>query len=192
MVGGGLIDRFMYGIQTEGWRRLRPKELENARFSDCIEYQACPYRGIRLALRILRPKDALRSKDAVLYDLGCGKGRVICAFAASGLFKKCVGIELSEELAERARQNVARMRRKPCPIEVITQDAAVSDLSNGDVFFFFNPFGLVTMKAVLDRIPRNRKVAIVCIPEYSWPLLDAQPWLRRVGCSWRVGVWESA
>lgn len=47
------------------------------------------------------------SKDDVLYDLGCGDGRVLI-LAAKKIGLRCVGIEIKEELVEQARERVVK------------------------------------------------------------------------------------
>ncbi|MEM2213771.1 MAG: class I SAM-dependent methyltransferase [Candidatus Nezhaarchaeales archaeon] len=47
------------------------------------------------------------SKNDVLYDLGCGDGRVLI-LAAKKVGLKCVGIEVRKELVEQAREKIVR------------------------------------------------------------------------------------
>ncbi|MDW8049652.1 MAG: class I SAM-dependent methyltransferase [Nitrososphaerota archaeon] len=46
-------------------------------------------------------------KDDVLYDLGCGDGRVL-VIAAKKIGLKCVGVEIKKDLVEQARRRVSR------------------------------------------------------------------------------------
>lgn len=84
-------------------------------------------------------------------DVGCGDGRVVC-LAARRRLRKCVGIELSSRFAENARVNAAVMRGRLSPIEIKVGDAVHMDYSEGTCFFFGNPFGPSTMRAVLGLI----------------------------------------
>lgn len=47
------------------------------------------------------------SKDDVLYDLGCGDGRVLI-LAAKKIGLRCVGIEIKKELVEQAKERVIK------------------------------------------------------------------------------------
>ncbi|MEM1872922.1 MAG: class I SAM-dependent methyltransferase [Candidatus Nezhaarchaeales archaeon] len=64
------------------------------------------------------------SKDDVLYDLGCGDGRVLI-LAAKKVGLRCVGVEIRKELVEQARQRV---------IKEGLQDLVV--IHHGDMFQF--------------------------------------------------------
>lgn len=47
------------------------------------------------------------SKNDILYDLGCGDGRVLI-LAAKKIGLRCVGIEIKRELVEQAREKVVK------------------------------------------------------------------------------------
>ena len=132
----------------------------DTKHTDGTAYSAPGYRYIYKALRILRP-----SPDDVFYDIGCGKGRIVCAFGRRGM-KKVVGVELSRSLADAAIQNAERMRRRRAPIEILCEDAATADLSEGSIFYLNNPFGPDTLRDVLGNIrhslstlPRRIRIA---------------------------------
>ncbi len=55
--------------------------------------------------------------DDVFYDFGCGKRRIL-----SWHFKRVVGIDLFDELCQKARENAGRLRGKMSPIDVICED----------------------------------------------------------------------
>jgi hypothetical protein len=93
-----------------------------------------------------------------------------------------VGIELSAELAEQARQNIAAMRGARSPVHVVTGDAAIADYDEGNVFFMFHPFGPSTMGVTLDRIHasierRPRSVRLMYVNPVHEDVLEASGWL---------------
>ena len=186
-LGGRILDRF-YGIRTEGWYRLKASDRHEARHDDGISYQPCPYRLLWAVLKRLPA-----TPDDVFYDLGCGKGRVLCAYAASGRFRKCVGVELVTALAEAARRNASLVRAKS-PIVVIGGDAAAADLRDGTVFFFHNPFGTETIGTVLRNLEATwdgRRIWIACCGLYPEKPFDACSWLERHSSSGRIAIWKS-
>lgn len=120
-----------------------------ATFDDNMRYESPDYWYVRRACR-----DAWRQRrnaSEVAYDLGSGKGRILCVLALRP-WTRVVGVELFPDLAEAARKNAAAMRGRRAPIEVITGDALKTDIDDGTVFFLFNPFGAKTLAGVLDRI----------------------------------------
>lgn len=119
----------------------------------------------------------------VIYDIGAGKGRILCVFSRRKL-KKCVGIELMEEYCEIARSNAQRVRGRRSPIEIRCEDAAIADMSDGTVYFLFNPFGFDTMRDVLANIEKSlgknpRPIRIVYYNAAHRKAFDDCQWLRR-------------
>jgi SAM-dependent methyltransferase len=120
----------------------------------------------------------------VLYDLGCGMGRVICVMAR-GRAGKCVGVELSPGLCEVARENAVRLRGRKASVEIVCGDAAAANLSGGTIYFMFNPFGSATLKQVLagieaSRSDGDRAIAVVYYNAVHAELLNSCAWLTRI------------
>ena len=90
----------------------------------------------------------------VFVDFGCGKGRVLYQ-AARHPFGRVVGVEITPELGDEARKNLARnSHRFACrETEVVTMD--VVDFPVPDdmtVAFFYDPFVGDTFRRVIDNI----------------------------------------
>lgn len=121
--------------------------------------------------------------ESVFYDLGCGKGRALCVMARYP-FKKVVGVELRAELCESARDNAARLRGRVAPIEIVQGDATRPEFADGDVYFFYNPFGAPTFMKVLRNLERSlerdpRRLTLVYYNALHEEVLDACLWLER-------------
>jgi hypothetical protein len=172
-------------------RGIHPEESAHG---DNVYYEPLNYLYVRRMLRLLE----LRNDD-VLYDIGCGKGRILCVAARSRL-KKVVGVELFEELCAEARANARRLRGRNTAIEVICGDATTIDYDDGTVFVLYNPFGEATMASVIAKLrdsvrrkPRNLRIG------YYMPvcehILAAEPWLEKydsfetMSCS--ASLWRS-
>jgi SAM-dependent methyltransferase len=145
------IDR-RYGTDTGG--KFRPPDLgSEATARDTVQYL---YEGIQVPVfrRIARDLD-LDCSRYTFVDFGSGKGRAVM-MAAEHPFRKVIGVELSAMLHEIALRNVTLFRqRRPCapPIELRLEDAVRYARPEGDTLcFFYNPFGLVTMEAVLRNL----------------------------------------
>lgn len=120
-----------------------------AKFDDNMRYESPDYWYVRKACR-----DAWRARRndrEVAYDLGSGMGRILCVLALRP-WTRVVGVELFADLADTSRKNAAAMRGRRAPIDVVTGDALQTDLTDGTVFFLFNPFGAKTLAGVLDNI----------------------------------------
>jgi len=185
-----LANEFALGIHTiselpreeraaprrEWWRG---EHSDDARYDDNHHYATIDYWNLRRVLRELRP-----GKVDVFYDIGCGMGRILCCAARRPL-KKCVGIELFEPLCEIARENSRRLRGRKAPIEIRCADAAKADLSEGTVYWLFNPFGertlMDTLRNIEDSIKRNpRKITIVYYNPTCEHVLTNAGWLQKV------------
>jgi SAM-dependent methyltransferase len=163
------------GAKPAGW--WRGARTEKCVFQDNYGYASADYQYIRKVIRRLNLKS-----DDIVYDLGCGMGRVICLFSRQRI-RKCVGVELMEDLYLQARANVSRVRGRRTPVEVICQDAALTDVAAGTVFYIFNPFGEKTLQTILENIRRSlpfhpRKVRIVYHNSVHKDVLDSCEWLR--------------
>jgi SAM-dependent methyltransferase len=163
------------GARPAGW--WRGARTNKSVFQDNYGYASADYQYIRKVIRRLNLKS-----DDIVYDLGCGMGRVICLFARQRI-RKCVGVEIMEVLCMQARTNVRRVRGQQAPVEVICQDAAIANVDDGTVFYIFNPFGEKTLQAILENIRNSlllnpRKVRIVYHNSVHKNVLDSCKWLR--------------
>jgi len=139
-----LADWF-YSIDTVPTGAL-PLASEASRYGDAYVNGPVSYWILRSYL------DSKRFRpDEVFYDIGCGHGRVLCMVARRRI-SRCIGVELSAEFAKKARANLEALRGRLSPIEVRVGDAALMDYADGTTFYFGDPFGAKTMRAVLKRI----------------------------------------
>lgn len=138
--------------------------------------------------------DSLKlSRNDVVVDLGCGKGRICCAAALYDI-REAIGVEIDPQLAAAAAANALRMRRRRAPLRIVEDSAVKLDYDPVTVIVMFHPFGRETMAAVLDRLEdslarRPRPLRIV----YANPLFDdvlaERPWLERYA-AWNPGRWS--
>jgi SAM-dependent methyltransferase len=179
--------------QSSGNGRPLHDSSAAAKYDDCVDYQGADYRNLRRVIRELR-----LSPEDVFFDIGCGKGRVIC-LAARERLQGVIGIELSETLCAVARQNAERVRGRKTPVEVRCGDAATADITGGTVFFLYNPFGAETLREVLANIRRSaahaRKVTIVYYNSVHSDVFESETWLRpirelRTLTGKRISFWE--
>jgi predicted RNA methylase len=162
--------------EQEPWRS---RASDNARHGDNWRYATIGYQHVREILRVVSP-----GPEDVFYDIGCGMGRILCV-AAQQPVRKCVGVELQEPLCQIARRNAASLRGRKAPIEIVCRDATTADLSDGTIYFMFNPFGPETLRDTLANIrgslsqnPRDIKVVYYHAKYQS--VIDDMEWLVKV------------
>jgi SAM-dependent methyltransferase len=142
-------------------------------------YQGANYLYLEQIARLLT-RDA--RNRLVFYDMGCGKGRPLCVMARHP-FAKVVGVELREDLCSIARENARNLRGRVAPIEIVQGDAGGVDLSAGDAYFFFNPFGAPTLARVLAAIrqslaPAPRAVTLIYYNALHEQVFQECEWLE--------------
>ncbi len=130
-------------------------------------------------LRPLKP-----TAEDVVFDIGSGLGRALHAFSRLGV-GRCIGIELRADLARIARENARRLRKRRCPIETRTADAAPADYRGGTIYLFFNPFGAATLEATLARIAETleedpRPIRVAYFTPRHENVLHECTWLKLV------------
>lgn len=145
--------------------------------SDGNAYGTPDYYYVRRIVSMLRP-----GPGDIVYDIGSGRGRILCV-ACRMKVRKCVGIEISPDLAEASRINAAKVRGKRAPIEIRCEDAAAADLSDGTIYFLFNPFGPRTLEAVLNNIESSlasnpRRIQIAYYNSLHHEVLESRAWAR--------------
>ena len=147
------------------------------KFDDSIRYLGYSYVKLYGCLKFLKP-----SSHDVVFDIGCGMGRILCVFARRPV-RKCIGIEISSELAIRARDNARRLSGRKAPIKIIIADAAEADYSKGTIYCLFNPFGTKTLRATIERIHQSvikcpRRIKVAYLNAAFENVLDSCGWLR--------------
>ena len=162
--------------ETPGW--WRGPKTSAARHQDNCAYGTPDYYYIYRIIKVLNPQP-----DDVVYDIGSGKGRILCVMSRRNV-KKCVGIELFEGLCVAARANAGKMRRRRAPIEIRCEDASVADVSDGTVYFLFNPFGKETLTEMLVNIENSltknpRRIRIVYYNSVCREVFDGCKSLKR-------------
>ncbi len=91
--------------------------------------------------RILRQDDV--SREDVFVDIGSGQGRMLLEAAMRYRFKRVIGVEVSEELATVAIDNVRNAcgRIRGADIDIVCCDVLDYQIPpDATVFYLFNPF----------------------------------------------------
>lgn len=158
------LDR-RYGVATSTHIYLEDLGLET---EDRVWHDPSDWLATRRALARLKI-----TSDDVFVDYGSGLGRAVLV-AASFPFRRVIGVEVSEELTERARENLARNahRLRSTEVELVTADALTwavpADLS---VAYLYCPFTgdvfdrvLAKLFESVDEHPRPLRIV------YNYPL----------------------
>jgi len=102
----------------------------------------------------------VRSGD-IVYDLGCGDGRILIAAVESFGAKEAIGYEISEDVYKKALQQVAKVTLQE-RITIINKDFFEADLSRANVItLYLNNFTNEKLRPKLEKeaLPGTRIVS---------------------------------
>lgn len=112
-------------------------------------YEPTPY----CVLERLRDKGYI-TKNSILVDYGCGKGRV-GFFLAHNIGCKCIGLEYDPPIFKQAEENLHtyKANKGNCgTVSFLCESAEKYKVSDADCFYFFNPFTVEILRSVMQQI----------------------------------------
>ncbi|MFG1944616.1 class I SAM-dependent methyltransferase [Nonomuraea sp. NPDC048826] len=136
-----------YGVNTAEFADLSDFGLDHP---ERVYYSPAHWGTLRRAL----PASDVREHDVFL-DLGAGKGRMALEAASRYPFARVIGVELSHELTEIARSNLAgtRLRLRAGSVEFVRSDVLDYEIPDDvSVVFLNNPFRGRIFAAAVDRL----------------------------------------
>ena len=180
-----------FGIETDDSTSFKniPESFQKGIYKDGVIFQSSKFRHLK------RMADCLKlDNNDVFIDFGSGKGRVLF-FVAQYKLKKVIGVDINKNLVLIAIQNQSRLKL-PTPVEIIHGDATQTDVREGTVFFFYNPFGIRTFVKVLNNIKDSlkinpRRIRIVYFNSVYYNLLDSEDWLEKSAGWGGVSIWHN-
>ena len=109
------------------------------------------------------------SADDVLYDLGCGDGRVLFEAVACGC-PRAVGVELDDELASLIRLKAAELS---APVHAITGDLLTVDFSEATVLYLYLlPKALGQIQAKVEQLMTEGRLRLVVTNTFDFPSMS--------------------
>ncbi len=159
------------------------EKMVQTKHADPVGYQSPDYLELRRIITRLSP-----GEQDVVYDLGSGKGRVVCLFARRPV-KRCIGVEFGRPLCDIAARNANSLRGKKARIDIVCEDAATADLNEGTIYFLYNPFGEQTLRDVLVNLQHSleaapRQVRLVYLHDRHAHVLAESGWLENYHTEW--------
>ena len=189
------FDRW-YGVETHvKIANLSEVGLANPDWLQCIPTS---YAAIRSALSGV----PIPLREISFLDLGSGAGRPVIFAAALGC-RHARGVDVVPEINKLARANVAHMRRRRCPVEIVEGDAAAYPIPRDvNVIYMANAFAGATLRKVVSNIresyllaPRPMHITYF-VTQYAWDSVVTEfPWIQRRAThtyypGWPYGLYE--
>ncbi len=166
-------DLWMLAFLLRPLALIKRKLWRDQRQSNIGEFLGTP---VELVPAILNFAEAARGD--VIYDLGCGDGRILVE-AANRYKCHAVGFEQDESLCQRA-ESLAAQRGVADLVRIHHADAMTAPVENADIVFLFQPPSTVAriLPALLQRLPPGGRIvaheqsALECTikPHVSRPL----------------------
>ncbi len=97
-------------------------------YKDSISYASVPY---SILANFINHIDF--NADDVIFDIGCGAGRVLCWCAHKYHVKLLIGIDISRHLGEIATANLIKLRHRRTEYEIQVIDACKADYDKGTI-----------------------------------------------------------
>lgn len=175
------------GINTFGFHPGRGKSGD---FDWQVHYAPTQYSEIFRVLKMVN-----LTSDDVFLDLGSGLGRT--TFAASWLGAgKAVGVEIVQDLSDRANANLHRSHLSKNAIEFVCSNAAEYHNPAVTILYMCHPFGEETLRQVVrnfesDRAASARSLRIIYRNPMFEGVLRQTSWLECTGRVAPAGVWPS-
>jgi hypothetical protein len=176
------------GVRTFGYH---PSTGQQGDSEWRLHYTPAPYGDIFRLLEMV----GLREDD-VFVDLGSGLGRAV--FAASWMgARRSIGVEIVEQLCEKAEENRRGSRLAGQNIQFICTHAANYRFGDATVLFIFHSFGEPTLRQVLSNIEADRaqgprgSLRIIYLNPVFDGVLQETGWLRPIGRAPAATKWFS-
>lgn len=139
-----------------------------------VAYQGSRYDEIREVLRIVNPR-----QSDVVYDLGCGYGRqsLYGALTTDSMYK---GIEIVARRLQAPQK--AKDKFSIGNVSFISSDVLQQDISDGTIFYLFNPFSNQTLTTVLSNlfiVAQTKTINVASVAIWDNPS-DAPGWLTPI------------
>ena len=96
------------------------------------------------------------SKENIVIDYGCGKGRV-GFFLNHRIGCEVIGIDFDERMCKIAKENLCTFIRdnNEGKVEFVCESAEKYEVIDADVFYFFNPFSVEILQSVIGKIIKS-------------------------------------
>ena len=147
------------------WDATRTKEPQ-------VVYVSTPPDAVERMLEM-----AQVTKDDVVYDLGCGDGRIVVA-AAKKYGCRAVGVELRQEAVEDARRNVTEAGVEDL-VEIRQADILTTDFSDATVVaMYLLPDFNVRLIPKLNQLPSGSRVVSYTFKMPGVPPKEKAQWME--------------
>ncbi|MGH1403004.1 MAG: class I SAM-dependent methyltransferase [Alphaproteobacteria bacterium] len=147
-----------HATNTSAWLEKDGFEAHPDNFEHGVRYRAAATSEIEYGLRIA--SNHIDIEHAGFYDLGCGKGKVLCIAGLKYGFASISGIDYYQPFLDQARQNLIACNLDHIPLHY--QDMSqFKDYSKTSVIFLYNPAGNSVLEGVRRNIEETTDKAIV-------------------------------
>jgi len=162
-----LKENIMFDLKhgTVTWQWLEKNDFQEhpENFKYGVRYRATATSEFLAALK--KASKAIDFEQSGFFDLGCGKGKVLCLAGLSAHFQRLVGIDYYAPFLQQARQNTEKVSINA---EITNEDMTTfTDYDEKSVIYMYNPAEKLIIDKVRKNIEAKAKQAVVI---YNKPL----------------------
>ncbi len=147
-----------HGTDTSAWLEKRRFKIHPKNFKFGVRYRASATNEIKASLNKI--SGIIDTSDSIFFDLGCGKGKVICIAGLQYDFKDIIGIDYYQPFLDQAQKNLDICKLDNAKI-TLNDMADFKDFAENSVVFLYNPANEVVIDKVRQNIENNSKKAII-------------------------------
>lgn len=169
------LDRLLGIAPYASEQRVNEQRLVEHFGNEQYTYEGTPYAFLRLFLYTIQP-----TQRDVVYDLGCGYGRMVF-YGALTTPARYTGIEIVPQRVAEAQFVIHRLNLKNAT--VVEGNVLEVGYRDGTVFFLFNPFTEGTLRQVireLHDIAHDHPISILTWGGGSTGLFAREDWLEEL------------
>lgn len=153
-----------YGTDTSNWLPKNRFNTKPLNIEHGIRYRAAATSKIENALSIV--SNTINTNNAGFYDLGCGKGKVLCIAGMQYNYDKLIGIDYYSDFLKIADKNLGICNVKN--VHLLLDDMTnYTEFKETSVVFLYNPADDIVLNQVRDNLQKHTKK---CVLIYIKPL----------------------
>ncbi len=147
-----------YGTNTSSWLQTNQFDQKPVNLKHGVRYRAAATSEIAEALN--KAAQIIEPSQTSFYDLGCGKGKVLCVAALNHKFRRIAGVDYYQPFLDQVERNA-----QICGLEGV--ELHFEDMSDfkgyeeRSVIFLYNPADAYILDKVRQNVEALTKKAVV-------------------------------
>ncbi len=157
-VNENILFDMKHKINTSSWLDTPDFEEKPENLEHGVKYRASATSEVLRALNFVKSK--IDTSEYGFYDMGCGKGKVLCITGSKYTFKERVGIDYYMPFINTAKENLARCNVKGTKTHYMDM-TKFTEFQKKAVIYMYNPADDYILSKVIENIEHFVDHAII-------------------------------